>query len=121
MMEQQTALKNNEMQEKWKTCVKTTCYVYKVVERFKETIENLYDMVRAIINSLVESFKTIAKSVSQVFSSLRDFVDKHEDFIKYMKDYKEDYPQDYPQYVNNIKVNTTGFPRPIGYCVRSRC
>lgn len=116
MMEQQIALKNNndKMQEKWKTCVKTTCYAYRMVEIVKEAIDNLYDVVRQIINSL---FRPVTDSLKLVFEEFRDFIDRHEDFIEYMADYQ----QDYPQYVDKLKVNTKGFPRPITYCARSRC
>ena len=116
-MEQQTALNSNEMQEKWKTCVLTTCYAYRMVERVKEAVDNLINEVILIINSLAEVFKPIVDSLTLVFEEFIDFVDKHEEFIKYMKDYQ----QSYPPYVDNLRINTTGFPRPITHCARSRC
>ena len=117
MTEQQTVLKNSEMQEKWKMCVATTCYAYRMVERVREAIDHLYDAIRQIINSLAEVFKPVVGSLNLVFEELRDFIDDHEDFIKYMKSY----PPSYPQYVNNFPVNTKGYPRPITHCARSRC
>ena len=113
MTEQQIVLKSDDLQERWKTCVMTTYYAYKMVERVREAIDHLHDVVRQIINSLAEVFKPVVKSLNLVFEELRDFIDEHEDFIKYM--------ESCPQYVGNLKVNTKGFPRPITHCARSRC
>lgn len=117
MMEQQTALKSDDLQERWKTCISTTCYAYRMVERVKEAIEHLHDVVRQIINSFAEVFKPVVESLNLVFEELRDFIDEHKDFIKYC----QSYPQSYPQYVDKFKLNTKGFPRPITHCARSRC
>lgn len=118
MMEQQIVLKNNiKMQEKWETCIMTTCYAYRTVERMKEAIENLHDVVRQIINNLAELFKPVMKSLTLVFEEFRDFIDRIDDFYNNEKIY----PQGYPHYVNNLKVNTKGFPKSITHCARSRC
>lgn len=116
MMEQQIALKNNEMQEKWKICVKTSCYAYKVAERIKESISILFDRLRQFFNSLAEVFKS-KDTLNDLFKELRDFTNKHKDFIKYTKSY----PHSFPQYVNNFKVNTSGFPHHTFRYARSRC
>lgn len=117
MTEQWIVLKSDDLQERWKTCVMTTCYAYRMVERVREAIDHLHDVVRQIINSLAEVFKPVVESLNLVFEELRDFIDEHEDFIKYC----QSYPQSYPQYVDNLKVNSRGFPRPITHCARSRC
>lgn len=120
MMEQQVVLKNSnddEMQEKWKSCIHMTCYAYRMAERVKEVIDNLYDAMRTFLNSLAEAFKPVMQSLTLVWEEFRDFVDKHEDFIEYMSDYQHSYPP----YVDNLKINTRGFPRPISHCARSRC
>lgn len=116
MMEQQMTL-SSDLQERWKTCVLTTCYSYRVVERVKEVIENFQEVMIQVINKLAEIFRPVAESLSSLFDELKEFIDKNEDFIKYCKSY----PQGYPQYVDNLKVNTKGFPRPITHCARSRC
>lgn len=117
MTEQQIVLKSNDLQERWKTCVMTTCYAYRMVERVREAIDHLHDVVRQIINSLAEVFKPVVESLNLVFEELRDFIDNCEDFILYIKDY----PQVYQHKVDNLKINTKGFPRPIPHCARSRC
>lgn len=118
MMEQQMTLKSNDnLQERWKTCIATTCYAYRMMERVKEAIEHLHDVVRQIINSLAEIFSPFVRSLNLVFEEFRDFIDEHKDFIKYC----QSYPQSYPQYVDKLRVNSKGFPRPITYCARSRC
>lgn len=118
MMEQQKVLNSNsEMQDKWKSCILSTCYAYKMVERVKEVIDDLVDAVRIFLNSLAEAFKPVMQSLTLVWEEFRDFVDDHKDFIKYMRDYQHSYPP----YVDNLKLNTKGFPRPISHCARSRC
>lgn len=118
MMEQQIALKkSDDLQERWKTCIATTCYAYRMTERVKEAIEYLHEVVRHIINSLAKVFKPLVDSLNFVFEGLKDFIDNHKDFIEYC----QSYPQSYPHYVNNLRLNSKGYPRPIIYCARSRC
>ena len=115
MMEQQMILKSDDLQERWKTCVLTTCYAYRVVERVKEAIHNLTEVVRQIINSLAEVFKPVVETLTTAFRDLVEYVEECNE------DSNKSYPQGYPQYVDNLKVNTKGFPRPVTHCARSRC
>lgn len=117
MTEQQTALKSDEMQEKWKKCVVTTCYAYRVAERVREVIDTLYDVMRQVINSLAEAFKPVMETISFTFETLKDYIDEEFELTEYDKSY----PQSYPRHVDNFRVNTKGFPRPITRCARSRC
>lgn len=114
MTEQQTALKSDDLQERWKTCIATTCYAYRMVERVREAIENLHEVIRQIINSIAEAFKPFVETLTLAF---KDFIEEVEDLY----DYDKSYPQSYPQYVDKLKLNTKGFPRPITHCARSRC
>ena len=115
MMEQQMTLKSDyELQNRWKTCVLTTCYAYRMVERVKEAIDTLYDIVRHIINNIAEILKEALKPVVETFK----------DLIYYLEDScvsDKIYLQSYPQYVNNLKVSTKGFLRPVTHCARSGC
>ena len=77
----------------------------------------LTEVVRQIINSFAKVFRPVVESLSLAFNELVEFVDKNKDFIEYCKSY----PQSYPHSVDNLKVNTRGFPRPIVRCSRSRC
>lgn len=109
---------DDEMQERWKSCVKITCYAFDRVERLieaiKVTVEQIYEAVRQIINSFVEAFKPMVESFYTCFRDLKEEVENL--FIKC-----DTYPQTYPPIVYNLKVNTKGFPRPIIHCARSRC
>ena len=116
MMERQTVLKNSE-QEKWKLCVSSTCYAYRVVDRVKEVVDNIYEVLRQILNRLAEVFKPYIESLKSLKDKFIDFVDTHKDFIEYCSNYQ----QSYPPFVDNLKVDTKGFPRPITHCARSRC
>ena len=117
MMEQQTALKkNDEMQERWKSCVRVTCYAYEMLERVKEAIDNFYDALRQFINNIVESFKPVVNSLTQLCMEFVDFF-KTEDFHTDIYTY----PHSYPHIVHNFKIDTRGFPSPIFKCARSRC
>ena len=113
-MEQQMTLKNDEMQEKWKTCILTTCYAYRMADSVKEIVEIFQEAVRQFINSIAEVFKPIVETLALTF---KDFFDKVEDLY----DYEKSYPLNYPPIVNNFKINTKGFPRPIIGYARSRC
>lgn len=117
MKQELMKLKNDEMQEKWKLCISSTCYAYRKVEVFKGLIDDLYDIIRQFLNSLAEVFKPVIESLNIVFDELRDFIEERKDFIMYMKNY----PQSYPPYVDNLKLNSKGFPRPVMCHARSRC
>lgn len=42
MTEQQIVLKSDDLQERWKTCIWTPCYAYRMVERIRLGIEHLH-------------------------------------------------------------------------------
>ena len=115
MTEQQMTLKSDDLQERWKTCVLTTCYAYRVVERVKEAIHNLTEVVRQIINSLAEVLKPVAETLTTAFRDLVEYVEECNE------DSNKSYPQGYPHYVDNSKFNSRGYPMTIRPCARSRC
>lgn len=112
MTEQQMTLKSDDLQDRWKMSILTTCYAYRVVERVKEAIDNLVEAVIDIINSLIEVFKPVVDILKTVWEDSIDFVEEHKE---------KSYQQSYPHNVDNLKVNTKGFQRPITHCARSRC
>lgn len=107
---------DDEMQERWKSCVRITCYASEMLEKVKEVIDNFYDALRQFINNLVESFKPVVNSLTQLFKEVADFI-KTEDFHTDIYTY----PHSYPHVVHNFKIDTKGFPSPIFKCARSRC
>lgn len=116
MMEQQIVLKSDDLQDKWKTCMLHTCYAYHMAERVKEAIDVLAEVVRQIINNIREIFKPFVEQLHLVFDELKEFIDDSN-----LYEEEKSYPQSYPHYVDKLKVNTKGFPRPITHCARSRC
>ena len=113
MMEQQTALTNSELQMRWKTCVKVTCYAYRTVKCVSDFWQRVMDAITQIVENLKRAFSDFAESLADAF---RDFIDmdNHDIISKSYSHYVDNY-------VDNFKVNTKGFPRPITYCARSRC
>ena len=116
MTEQQTVLKSDDLKEKWNTCILATCYAYRTVDIIKEVVDDLFDVFRVLVNALSEVFKPVIETLSFSINKVIHFLSK-EDFHEDSKSY----PQSYPQYVDNFKVNTKGFTRPIVHCARSRC
>ena len=68
-----------------------------------------------VVEKVIEAFKTISKRLRDIFEKLKELFNS----IKYT-DYQS-YPHSYPHCVDNLKVNTVGFPLPITRCARSRC
>ena len=124
-MEQQIVLKRDydvEMQYKWKSCVRMTCYAFRTVEWLKDFIDRALEVIKVYIESLKNVFSSLTSSLTNSLSEC--FEDLSKRLFKPEEEYViESYPHIYPQYVNNLKVNTIGFPRPIVivHCARSRC
>ena len=114
MTEQQTALTNSELQMKWKTCVKVTYYAYHIVEYVSDFWQRVMDAITKIVENLKRAFSDFAENLADAFKELIDR-DSHEIIVS------KSYPHYVDNYVDNFKVNTKGFPRPITYCARSRC
>lgn len=117
MMEQQMILKSDEMQKKWNTCVIHTCYAYRMVEHLTEAIEVLTELIRNILNNIVDIFKPFVESFQLVFNRFKDFLEDLEDY--YVMEYKVYSRKSF--HIKKVVVNTKGFPRPIIFCARSRC
>ena len=115
MTEQQTALKNDEMQEKWKQCVMYTCYAYRQSLDIVARIEMLWEAVRVILNSIAEAFKRFMQEINLTFTEIRDIINEPPKHIC------KSYPHSYPHSVDNFPENTKGYPKPIMRCARSRC
>lgn len=67
------------------------------------------------VEKLVETFKTICNKICEVFEGIKELFNSIKDI-----DFQS-YPHSYPHCVDNLKVNTIGFPHPITRCARSRC
>ena len=118
-MEQQIALKNDELQVKWKNCIKVTCDMFNIHKVLRECVEKLMETFRLILNSIKDA---LSESFSILSETLREFKETIQEYCK--KDEPKNfqsYPHSFPHYVDNLKVNTVGFPQPIIRCARSRC
>ena len=119
MMEQETALTNSEMQEKWKNCIRTTCYISRTYEVLRECAEKLMETFRLILNSIKEA---LSESFSKLSEVLREFNESIQEYCKKEESKSfQSYPHSFPHYVDNLKLNTRGFPQPVMRCARSRC
>lgn len=116
MTEQQMTLKSDDLQERWKSCVRVTCYVYRTVEWVKDFYERVLDAISLFIENMKTAFRDFTESLADAFKDLADTAFNSEDNKFY-----QSYPQSYTHYVDNLRVNTKGFPRPVTHCARSRC
>lgn len=119
MTEQQTALNNDEVQEKWNNCIRTTCYVFRTYEVLRECAEKLVETMRLILNSIKEALCESFSNLSELF---REFKESIQEYCKKEESNSfQSYPHSFPHYVDNLKLNTRGFPQPVMRCARSRC
>ena len=115
MTEHQTALKNDEMQEKWRHCIFYTCYSYRQAMSVVDRFEVIWEEIRKLINDLVEAFNRFMQSINLSFTEIVDIINEP------LKQYCKSYPHSYPHSVDNFPENTKGYPKPIMRCARSRC
>ena len=114
MMEHQKILNNDDIQNKWKICIKAYCVVYRLTEMCRSAC----DTIQKALKSVVDTVTTVWKAFSDLFSSLWDSLLLH---IKHLKQPLRKKISRPPKYTNFVRVNTKGFTRPIMKCARSRC
>lgn len=124
-MEQQIVLRKNDvMQEKWKTCIRVTCQVFRAhkvlndyVERTLEGIHHFLEIAKKILIDVAEKVSEVFREISKIINNFcEDSGEKN----------FQNHPHSYPRFVNNLRVNNLrvnikGFPPPILRCARSRC
>ena len=116
MMEQQTALKNDEMQEKWRQSIAYTCYAYRQSIDIVARLDMLWEAVRVLLNALAEALREFMERANLTFTEIRDII-----YNEPPKHKSQSYPHSYPHSVDNFPVNTKGYPHSITRCARSRC
>lgn len=123
MTEQQIVLSNSsdDLQYRWKTCVATTCYAFRFLERVKVAVENLLDVARQVINQLQEAFRPVVESLSLTLDKCKDLFDVLNKDDDYFEDKEDSFKKNVLYIKCLIKVNTRGYPRRITHCARSRC
>ena len=108
MMEQQTILNSDE---RWKSCIRNTCYVVRMVKSVKDCVEKIKELVMKIVNNLKDRFNSLKRS----FERLTKLIEECE--------VVESNKNKYPKFIkrNFNRLNTSGFYRPIMKYARSRC
>lgn len=109
-------MKYSDLQDRWKTSVKVTCYAVSVIPVLEDWVHRVIEVIKQFFEDLARVCRPMIESLSEAFKELTRYVER-EDFLPD----KNSYPQSYPHYVNNLKLNTRGFPQPISQCARSRC
>ena len=109
MTEQQRTLKNDDLQRKWKLCIRNICYQFRLQACCKLIIQSWRGELSKALNSILEPF---AEKLSKVFKDINSVT---------ISNKRKSYPHGYPPYVHNMKVNKRGYPKPVTRCARSRC
>lgn len=119
MKQELTKTSNDDLQNRWENCVRITCHAFRTYELLKDFMDRALEVINVLIESIRNAFSGVFEKLSEAF---KKFV---EDIPKYCRNRVEknfqSYPHIFPHYVNNHKVNTKGFPRPVVICARSRC
>lgn len=115
---------NNELQERWKSCVSVVCLAMHHVDKAVQVIYDLADRLTEVIRYLVTNVKHIFSTLDEMLSKYG--FKRHEDLWDNVTSCFEEkkqpiYPHGYPPYVHNLKLNKRGYPRPVFRCARSRC
>lgn len=118
MTEQQMTSKNDDLQDRWKLCVKVTCFAV----RTSEELLHRMSILKELLDTIGDLIRAFARKVSEAFGYVKDLV--AEAFNRYAE--KMDYeipskPKCRPTYKTKVKTNPTGFSMPIIYRARSRC
>ena len=118
MTEQQMTSKNDGLQDRWKFCIKVTCFSIRASEELMSKIYRLQELFDAI----AETIRVFARRISEAFGYVKDLVT--ETFNRYAEKMDYEIPSNSkcrPTYKTKVKTNPTGFSMPIIYRARSRC
>lgn len=114
MMEQQMTLKkNDDLQDRWKICIKTTCVAMRVIKSA--------DKIKEIFETIISLIKNMATKLAEVFAEFKSLIcDKVSDYFDI------DIPlsskrSKRPSYTDRVSVNVRGFSQPILCRARSNC
>lgn len=105
-----TAMNNNELQCKWKTIIQMTCIEYRA-KKMKEVWDRVVEAMRQFVERVKNAFKGLLEDLAEIKSAIQE--------SGYQK--RKSFPHSFPRCVDNLKLNTRGFPQPVIRCARSRC
>ena len=115
---------NEELQERWKSCVFTVCRAMPFVDKAIQSVKDLAERLIEVIRDLVTKVKHIFSNLNEMLSKYGFNKDVYQcsTIVGYKDNEKQPtYPHGYPPYVHNLKLNKRGYPRPVFRCARSRC
>lgn len=118
MTEQLMTSKNDDLQDRWKLCIRVTCFSIRASEELMSRMSRLQELFDAI----AETIRAFARKVSEAFGYVKDLVTEAFNRCAEKMDYKiPSNPIPRPIYRAGDKTNSIGFSRPIIYRARSRC
>lgn len=114
MTEQQTILKNDELQDRWEEILcEIACLAVNladIIHKIKEVFETLNTLLQDVATKIAESFSKAIGAMQETFNISISLDVKFKERPKYR-----------PTYRNQIKPDTVGFSKPIICRARSRC
>lgn len=115
MTEQQMTLKkSDDLQDRWKICIKTTCVAMRVIKS-ADKIKELFETIIALI-------KNLATKISEAFTQFKDFIcDRVSVYLNYDIPISPKSRSKRPSYTDRVSVNVRGFSKPILCRARSNC
>lgn len=114
MTEQQTTLKNDDLQHRWKIFIKTTCVAMRVIKS-ADKIKELFETIIALIKNLVTK-------ISEAFTQFKDFICARVSvYLNYDIPISPESRSKRPSYTDRVSVNVRGFSKPIPCRARSNC
>lgn len=124
MTEQEIILKNDDLQERWKSCMSMVCLAMPHVDKAVQVIQDLAKRMTEVIRELVERVRYVFSNVSEMLKQCWGDVPTYIDSLTKVEEKRKDnqiYPHGYPPYVHNLKINKQGYHRPVMRYARSRC
>ena len=117
-------MNNDELQERWKSCLSIVCLAMHHVDKAVQVIKDLAEKLTLVIKDLVTKVKHIFSNLDEMLSK---YGFKRQEYLwdNVTSCFEEKkqliYPHGYPPYVHNLKLNKRGYPKPVFRCARSRC
>ena len=114
MTERQTTLKNDDLQDRWKICIKTTCLAMRVIKNI-DKIKELFDKIKTLIQNA-------ASKVAEAFAEFRNLIcNKMDIYLDLDIPISPKKRNKRPSYKDRVVTNVTGFSKPILCRARSNC
>lgn len=103
---------NDDLQDSWVRVMRTTFSVCDIIQSVRDFVDTLIEALREVVDKVAEAIRGIVDKFSVLFDDTEDIEFK-----------EKTYPHFYPHYVDNLKVDTKGYPVKFHSfrCARSRC